>query len=32
MPPPDSIYEEMIEYLPFDDGWGDFEEPSNTLN
>ncbi len=26
-PPPDTI-----EYLPFDDGWSDYEEPSITIN
>lgn len=31
-PPPETLYEEMIEYLPFDDGWDDYEEPSITLN
>ncbi|WP_303720831.1 transposase [Malonomonas rubra] len=31
-PPPDELYEEMIEYQPFDDGWSDYEEPSITLN
>ena len=31
-PPPESLYRDMIDYLPFDDGWGDYEEPSITLN
>ncbi len=31
-PPPDNLFEEMIEYQPFDDGWDDYEEPSITLN
>lgn len=31
-PPPESIYEDMIEYLPFDDGWIDYEEPSIKIN
>jgi hypothetical protein len=25
-------FEEIIELLPFDDGWGDFAEPSITIN
>jgi ferritin len=28
----ESLYRDMIDYLPFDDGWGDYEEPSITLN
>jgi hypothetical protein len=31
-PPPDNIDEDMIDYQPFDGGWGDYEEPSITLN
>ena len=31
-PPPDGLYEEMIDDQPFDDGWGDYEEPSIALN
>lgn len=31
-PPPESLYKDMVDYLPFDDGWGDYEEPSITLN
>jgi hypothetical protein len=31
-PPPDNLFEEMIDYQPFDDGWGNYEEPSITLN
>ncbi|WP_321532196.1 hypothetical protein [uncultured Desulfuromonas sp.] len=31
-PPPDNLYENMIDYQPFDGGWGDYEEPSITLN
>ena len=31
-PPPDGLYEEMIDDQPFDDGWDDYEEPSIALN
>ena len=31
-PPPETLYEEMIDYQTFDDGWCDYREPSITLN
>ncbi len=30
--PPETIYEDMVDYQPFDDGWSDYEEPSITLH
>jgi hypothetical protein len=30
-PPPQERCEEIIEYQPFDDGWGDYEEPNITV-
>ncbi|MCK4621734.1 MAG: hypothetical protein KAT62_05905 [Desulfuromonadales bacterium] len=31
-PPPESIYEDMVDYQPFDDGWSNYDEPSITIN
>ncbi|MCK4621969.1 MAG: hypothetical protein KAT62_07100 [Desulfuromonadales bacterium] len=31
-PPPETIYEDMVDYLPFDDSWSDYDEPSITIN
>jgi len=31
-PPPETIYEGIADYQPYDDGWGDYQEPSITIN
>jgi len=30
--PPETICEDIIVYQPYDDGWGDYQEPSITIN
>jgi len=31
-PPPETRHEDIIDYQPYDDGWGDYQEPSITLH